>query len=40
MTGLWLGSKAFHIFSRDLLIRAIDVMLIANGLSLITRGLA
>ena len=40
MTGLWLGSKAFHTFSRDLLIRAIGVMLIASGVSLIARGLA
>ena len=40
MAGLWVGSRAFKLFSRDLLLRAIGVMLIGSGLSLIVRGLA
>jgi uncharacterized membrane protein YfcA len=38
--GFWLGGKAFKVFSRDLLVRVIGVMLIGSGLSLIVRGLA
>lgn len=37
--GLWLASKAFARFSRDQLIRAIGVMLVASGISLIARAL-
>jgi uncharacterized membrane protein YfcA len=38
--GFWLGGKAFKVFSRDMLVRVIGMMLIGSGLSLIVRGLA
>ncbi len=40
MAGLWVGGRAFRVFSRDMLLRVIGVMLVASGLSLIVRGLA
>jgi uncharacterized protein len=39
LLGLWVASKAFARFSRDALIRAIGVMLVISGASLIVRGL-
>lgn len=38
--GLWVAGRAFKRFSRDALIRAVGVMLVASGVSLIARGLA
>lgn len=38
--GLWVAGKAFRHLSRDLLMRAIAVMLVCSGVSLIARGLA
>lgn len=40
LLGLWVASKAFARFSRDALIRAIGVMLLVSGTSLVWRGLA
>ena len=40
LLGLWVASKAFARFSRNTLIRAIGVMLVLSGVSLIARGLA
>ena len=40
LLGLWVASKAFAHFSRDVLIRVIGVMLVVSGASLIARGLA
>ncbi len=40
MAGLWVGGKAFRVFSRDILLRVIGAMLVASGVSLIVRGLA
>ena len=40
LLGLWVASKAFARFSRDTLIRAIGVMLLVSGSSLVWRGLA
>lgn len=37
--GLWLARRAFDRLSRDVLIRAIGVMLAVSGLSLVIRGL-
>ena len=38
--GLWVAGRAFKRFSRDALIRAVGVMLVVSGVSLIARGLA
>ena len=40
LTGMWLSRRAFNRISRDLLVRAIGVMLAVSGLSLVIRGLA
>jgi uncharacterized membrane protein YfcA len=40
LTGMWLARRAFNRLSRDLLVRAIGVMLAVSGLSLVIRGLA
>lgn len=37
--GMWVARKAFNHLSRDLLIRAIGIMLVGSGISLIVRGL-
>lgn len=39
LAGLWVASRAFALFSRDGLIRAIGVILAASGISLIVRSL-
>ena len=40
LAGLWVASKAFSKISRDTLMRAIGVMLVASGISLIVRAMA
>ena len=40
LLGLWVAGRAFKRFSRDALIRAIGMMLVVSGASLIARGLA
>ena len=39
LTGIWVASKIFRRISRDMLMRAIGLLLLATGVSLVARGL-